>query len=250
MVMTGGRVILVSGASRGIGAAVARRFARAGARLVLNHRADEGAMRQVAEGCRADGAACEVVRGDVADPATAGLLVARALEAYGRLDTLVNNAGVAAENLLLSQPDEEIRRVVETNVLGQVWLARAALEPMLKARAGCIVNLSSTLARKPSRGGAVYAGTKGFAEAFTRALAVEVGRKGIRVNAVAPGIVETGMTAPLRALAGEELRARVPLRRFASADEIAALVCWLASDEAAYVHGAVLDADGGFAGGM
>jgi 3-oxoacyl-[acyl-carrier protein] reductase len=243
------KVVIVTGASRGIGAAIARAFAAEGARLLLNHLRDTDAMATVAEACRAAGAQTEVLRGDVADPATADALVELAQERFGQLDVLVNNAGYVVESLLATQEPEEIERQINTNVLGVVHLSRAALRPMLRQRRGCIINLSSALAQKPVRGSSVYAGSKGFVEAFTRALAVEVGRKSVRVNAVAPGVIDTDMTRAVQALAEDEVKQHVALGRIGTPDDVASMVVFLASGQASYAHGAVVALDGAFSGG-
>lgn len=243
-----GRVALVTGASRGIGRAVAERLARDGARLVLNHVRDEAAMTQSADACRKHGVDVEVHRGDVGGADVPDALVAVALEKFGRLDVLVNNAGVVVEELLVTMSDDEMERMISVNVRGPVRLSRAVVRPMLRQKAGSIINVSSVLAAHPDRGHAVYAGTKGFLESFTRALAMELGSRGIRVNAVAPGIIETEMSAAMRALAGEGLASRVGLRRIGTAAEVAEVVAFLASSEASYVTGAVVGVDGAFRG--
>lgn len=244
-----GKVAVVTGASRGIGRAVAERLAVEGARVVLGYRRDSEAAELAAAACRAAGAEARVVCGDVAAPETAAALVGAAIAAWGRLDVLVNAAGVVADGLLATLGDEELAAMLGANVEGLVRTCRAAMRPMLRQRGGAVVNLSSALATRPGRGNAVYAGTKGFVESFTRALAVEVGRKGVRVNAVAPGVIDTDMTRTVQALAGDALRERIALRRLGRPEEVAAAVVWLASDDAAYVNGAVLGVDGGFLGG-
>jgi 3-oxoacyl-[acyl-carrier protein] reductase len=150
--------------------------------------------------------------------------------------------------LLAELEDAELAGMLATNVEGLVRMTRAVLRPMLRQRAGCIVNISSVVAARPGRGNAVYAGTKGFVEAFTRALAAEVGRKQIRVNAVAPGVTETSMSQAVRALAGDALRERVSLGRWGQPEEIASVVAFLASDAASYISGAVLAVDGAYLG--
>jgi 3-oxoacyl-[acyl-carrier protein] reductase len=244
------RVVLVTGASRGIGRAVALQFARTRADLVLNFARNATAMGEVQEACLAAGSRVVVQQGSIADPETAQRLCDTAVEKFGGLDVLVNNAGIVVDNPLEALSDDEVRIMVCTNAQGPVWMARAALRPMMRQRSGCIINVSSVLATRPGRGNAVYAATKGFVESFTRALAVEVGCKGIRVNAVAPGMIETDMSKELRAGAGEALAERIALRRFGNPDEIASVIVFLASDQATYTHGAIVPVDGAFCGGM
>jgi 3-oxoacyl-[acyl-carrier protein] reductase len=244
------KVVLITGASRGIGRASALAFAAQGARLVLNHLQDAAAMESVVQACRDLGVQVECLQADVSQPDTPARLVGLALERYGRIDVLINNAARVVENLLATVEEDELQVQVQTNVLGLVRMSRAVLRPMLLQRSGCILNLSSALATRPARGNSVYAGTKGFVEAFTRALAVEVGRRGIRVNAVAPGVIATDMTAGVRALAAETIPDRIALKRVGTPEEVASVLVFLASPAASYLHAAIVPIDGGFTGGV
>jgi len=241
-----GKTAVITGASRGIGRAIAERLAREGARLVLNGRRESAALREVEAACRALDAGVATVFGDIAEEDVAQSICEEAVKKFGTLDILINNAGVTGGELLALLPDEDLDRMISTNILGLVRMSRAAVRPMLEQHSGCIINLSSVLATKPGRGNTVYAGTKGFVESFTRALAVELGKKNIRVNAVAPGIIETEMSGEVRALAGATLLERIALKRFGRPEDVASLVAFLASEDAAYINGAVLPVDGAF----
>ncbi len=241
------KVAVITGASRGIGRAVAERLAGERTHLVLNSRKEEP-LKAVAEACMAHEAETVYLCADVGEAATAEQMVRLALHRFGRLDVLVNCAGAVIEAPLGILEDEEIQRQVATNVLGVTWMSRAALKPMLKQRSGVIINFSSVLAARPGRGNAVYAGTKGYVESFTRAMAAELGRKQIRVNAIAPGIIATDMTRPVMNLAGAAVLERIGLHRVGTVQEVAAVAAFLASDEAAYIHGAVIAVDGAFSG--
>ena len=183
---------------------------------------------------------------DVTDPAAPEAAVGSVLERFGALDVLVNNAGIIRDNLLLAMSDAEWDEVITTNLGGAARMARAALLPMMRARAGVIVNLSSVAATRPGRGQTNYAASKGGIEALTRALAAEMGRKGIRVNAVAPGVIVTDMTKAVREAAEAQIVKETALRRLGTPEDVAAAVLYLASPAASYVTGAVLAVDGGF----
>lgn len=244
-----GKIALVTGASRGIGRAIAQTLARRGAHVAIGYKSDASGAEEVSAACAEQGVQTLLLPGDLAERDVPATLCARTVERFGGLDILVNNAAIVVEDLLAMLSDDDLEAMLATNVLGLVRLARAALRPMLRRRSGSIINLSSVTAQRPSAGHAVYAGTKGFVEAFTRALAAEVGRKGLRVNAVAPGVIETAMSQSARALGGDALRESIPLGRLGTPDDVAALVAFLASDEAAYITGAVLPVDGAYSGG-
>lgn len=242
------KTVLLTGATGGLGQAMALQLAQQGARLVLGYCSQHEQARQLLTRCTEAGTEAALAPVDLLDPGAGDALCQAALDRFGQLDVLVNNAAAMADNLLAMLPDQDLDAMVATNITGLVRLTRAALRPMLRQRGGCIINLSSVLASRPARGNAVYAGTKGFVESFTRAMAVELGPKGVRVNAVAPGVVQAGMARGVLALAGDEVRQRVGLRRCGTPEEVAALVCFLASDQASYISGAVLPVDGAYAG--
>ena len=232
------KVAVISGASGGIGRAVAERMAEEQMHLVLNSR-DEARLKPVVRACLDRNAQTVSLCADASDAPTAEQLCKLALDRFGKLDVLINCAGIVVESPLGLLEEDEIGRMVATNVLGATWLTRAALKPMLKQRSGAIIHFSSALASRPGRGNAVYAGTKGYVESFTRAMAAELGRKNIRVNAIAPGVIDTAMTRPVRAMAGEAILGRIGLERVGSVQDVASVTAFLASDEAAYIHGAV-----------
>ncbi len=244
-----GKVAIITGASRGIGRAIALRFVENGADLVLSYQKNKAAIEEVAKHCLAlSGKAPLVVEGDLGETSTIDEIVGQAMDHFGAVHILVNNAGVAVDDLLATLTDQDIEWMIATNITGLVRLCRAVLRPMIKARQGCIINLSSAVAQRPSRGNSVYAGTKGFVEAFTQSLAIELGSKKIRVNAVAPGVIDTAMSKGVQAIAGERLLSNIALGRLGTTEEVAHLVSFLASDEARYINGAVVAIDGAIHG--
>ena len=238
---TSGPVVLVTGASRGIGAAIADALASAGYRVAGTATSEAGAAA-IGERLGASGQGFVL---DVSDDVSVEAGLAAVTEALGAPQVLVNNAGITRDNLLMRMKPEEWDAVMDTNVGGLYRLCRRVLRPMMKARKGRIVNVSSVIARMGNAGQSNYAASKAAIEGFTRALAQEVGSRGITVNAVAPGFIETEMTDGISEGQREQLLARVPLGRLGSPEEIAAVVVFLASDAAAYVTGETLHVNGG-----
>ncbi len=240
---TADRVALVTGGSGGIGSAVCRHLAAAGHTVLVGHRTGADQAADVARDC--DGKA-EPIHVDVTDSASVEAAVARAGD-LGTLAVVVNNAGVAIDDLVLRLDDERFARSLDVNLAGAHRVTRTALRPMLRARHGRIVNVSSIVALRGNAGQAAYAAAKAGLIGFTKSVAREVARKGVTVNVVAPGYVETAMTAELDDRAREHLAALAPIGRAVEADEVAAAIAFLASDAAAAITGTVLAVDGGAA---
>jgi 3-oxoacyl-[acyl-carrier protein] reductase len=239
--------VIVTGASRGIGRAIALACAAEGAILGINHRESREGAESLRDEIRTRfGHDSRLLPFDVTDAVAVGAAVDEFVESEGRVDALVNNAGVVAPGLLATADGDDVERAIATNLLGPVHCIRAVLPPMLRQRSGVILNVSSTAAVRPGPGQAVYAATKGAIESLTRAVAVEYGRKGIRVVCIRPGPIETTMSDGIRELAGDEVRADVPLGRFGTPAEVAGLAVHLLSDRAAFVSGSIHPVDGGY----
>jgi 3-oxoacyl-[acyl-carrier protein] reductase len=239
------RVALVTGASRGIGRACAIALAEAGWTVAVGYRSGEAEAAETLAGVESAGGKGGTVRIDVADEASVAEAFGEVTSSLGPVAGLVNNAGVSRDGLALRYPTEEWDRTLQTNLRGAFLCSRMALREMLKSRWGRIVNLSSAVALRGNPGQAAYAASKAGVLGLTRSLAREVGSRGITVNAICPGFVETDMTG---AITDRSLRALIdgtPLGRPGTAAEVAAVVRFLASEEASYVNGAVLAVDGG-----
>jgi 3-oxoacyl-[acyl-carrier protein] reductase len=241
-----GKVVIVTGGSRGIGRAVVELFSADGADVTFLFRENTAAAAEVVAAGRAAGRRIAAEQVDVRDPEGCAAAVERVAERGGRIDVLVNNAGLVRDNLLGSLLDDDVRAVLDTNVGGVFNLTRAVVPHMIARRAGKIVNVSSVAGEKGGRGQTNYAASKGAVNAFTRALAVELAPRRITVNAVAPGVIETDMSQAIRDYAGEEVKSRILLRRFGTPSDVAHAIWFLASRYADYITGEVLHVDGGF----
>jgi 3-oxoacyl-[acyl-carrier protein] reductase len=242
-----GRVALVTGSSRGIGRAIAVHLAGTGHRVVINYRSGADAAAEVVEAITAAGGEAIAVGADVSDADAVAAMLATTEEAFGPVEILVNNAGITDDDLLLRMKPEAWDRVIATNLTSAYLSTRAALRGMLKARWGRIVNVTSVSGISGNPGQANYAAAKAGLIGFTKSVAKEVGSRGITVNAVAPGFIETDMTDALGAETQEAVLPAITLGRFGRPEEIAGAVGYLASDAAAYITGHVLVVDGGLA---
>jgi len=237
------KVAIVTGASRGIGRDVALMLAARGARVVAAARGDHAADTVSAIG--AAGGRAEAGSVDVTDRAAVDALVAGALERHGRIDILVNNAGIARDQLLMRMKRDDWDQVIATNLTAAFACAQAVIKPMIKQRAGRIISISSVVGQVGNAGQSNYAASKAGLIGFSKALAREVASRGITVNVVAPGLIETDMTRAITGKAQDDWTAQIPLGRLGSTADVAAAVCFLASDEASYITGQVLAVNGG-----
>lgn len=240
-----GRVVLVTGGGRGIGRAIAVRLAEGGARVAISYRSNDASARETAEMVRTTGAQCEIFKGDVASQEDVEALMKGVGEAFGPVEILVNNAGTTRDNLLMRMKDAEFDEVVATNLKGTYICTRAVLRGMIRGRWGRIINISSVVGLLGNAGQANYAASKAGMIGFTKSVAREVAGRGITANVVAPGYVETELTAGLPESIKEQILGQVPVGRFGEPEEIAEVVAFLAGDGAAYVTGQTIAVDGG-----
>lgn len=240
-----GKVALVTGASRGIGRAIALRLATDGAKVALNFASNIAKAEAVKAEIESCGGEAMLVQGDVADFETVTALVKQVTDAWGRLDILINNAGITRDNLLLKMSVDDFDRVISTNLKGVFNCTKAVTKLMMKQRGGRIVNMSSVVALKGNISQTNYAAAKAGIIGFTKSAARELASRGVTVNAVAPGLINTDMTAALSEKVKEVMLQEIPAGRMGTPEDVANAVAFLVSDQAAYITGQVLSVDGG-----
>lgn len=245
--MLNGKIALVTGASRGIGAAIARELAREGAFVIINYHGSEERAKKVQEEIETEGGKAAIFQCSVADFAATEEMMKTIIKEYGRIDILVNNAGITRDNLIMKMSEEEFDQVLDTNLKGTFNTIRHVSRQMLKQRSGKIINISSVSGVLGNAGQANYAASKAGVIGLTKTMARELASRGITVNAVAPGFVDTEMTEVLKEEVKEAAVAQIPLKRFGKPEEIAAAVAFLASEKADYITGQVIHVDGGMA---
>jgi len=245
MIDLSGKTALVTGGSRGIGRAIVLRLAGQGADVAFTYKGNAAAAADVVATVEALGRRAIAIQADASDGKVADSVVRAALDAYGKVDILVNNAGVTRDDLIMRMTAEAWDQVIDTNLSGAFWMIKAVTRPMLKARAGRIINITSVSGQAGQMGQANYSSAKAGLIGLTKAAARELASRSITVNAVAPGFVLTELTQDLPEALQAEITARTPLGRFGTTEEIANAVAFIASDEAGYITGQVLAVDGG-----
>lgn len=243
--MLTGKVALVTGASRGIGREIAKTLAGYGAAVIVNYNGSEEKAQEVVKEIRQAQGTAECMQCSVTDGEACAAMVSKALEKYGHIDILVNNAGITKDNLLMKISDADFDRVLDTNLKGTFQMIRQLYRPFLKQRSGRIINMTSVSGILGNAGQANYAASKAGVIGLTKSVARELAARGITVNAVAPGFIDTDMTQAMPEAAREAALQQIPLKNIGSPKDIAETVAFLASDKAAYITGQVISVDGG-----
>ena len=243
--MLTGKTAIITGGVRGIGKAIAQEFSQNGAQLVLCYRSNDAAAEQTASEISENGGRIELMKGDVANPAFAAEVVAKTKEIFGTVDILVNNAGITKDKLLMRMSAEDFTDVIDTNLNGSFYFLKAVSEVMIKQRYGRIINLSSIVGVKGNPGQINYCASKAGIIGMTLSAAKELGRRGITVNAIAPGFISTEMTDVLNEDQKKKMLETIPMGRIGTAEDIAGMALYLASEKAGYVTGQIIGIDGG-----
>jgi 3-oxoacyl-[acyl-carrier protein] reductase len=239
-----GKTAIVTGASRGIGAAIAQRLCETGANVVICSRSAD-AVGQVADTLQGKGYPVQAIAADISEKTDVEALIEKAIAQFSQIDILVNNAGITRDMLLMRLKDEDWDAVLQTNLTGTMYCTRAVLRPMIRQKSGRIINISSIVGLVGNAGQANYAAAKAGIIGFTKAIAKEVGTRGITANAIAPGFITTDMTAQISEQNQQQLLELIPLQGFGHPEDVADAVCFLASDAARYITGQTLQVDGG-----
>ena len=246
-----GKTAIVTGGTRGIGKAVVWALAREGAKVAFVYTSSDDVANQLVKDLELDQRVAAAYKADVRSRVEADQVVEKVIAAWGQVDILVNNAGIIRDNLLAMMDETAWNDVIQTNLTSVYNYCHAVIRPMMSARKGRIINMSSVASEFGNAGQVNYAASKGGIEGLTKCLATEVARRGITVNAVAPGFIETDMTTAVRNAASDKIKDAIPCRRFGKPEDIAAAVLFLATDDASYITGQVLKVDGGLTlGGM
>ena len=245
--MLNGKIAVVTGASRGIGKAIAMKFAQLGATVVINYNGSAQKAEEVKQSIIADGGRAVIKQCNVADYDACEAFIKEVIDQFGRIDILVNNAGITKDGLIMRMSEEDFTNVVDVNLKGTFHCIRFASRQMMKQRSGRIINMSSVVGISGNAGQINYAASKAGVIGMTKSAAKELASRGITVNAIAPGYIETDMTSVLSDKVKEETMKQIPLGRLGQTEDIAAAAAFLASDEAGYITGQVLAVDGGMA---
>lgn len=240
-----GKTVIITGGARGIGKAAALKLGSLGANLVINYLGNDKAASETKEACKQLGAEILLIKGDVASAEQCEKIAAAALERFGRIDVLINNAGITRDGLLMRMEEKDFDSVINTNLKGTFLMTKAVSRQMLKQRYGRIINMASVVGITGNQGQANYSASKAGIIGLTKSFALEVAAKGITVNAVAPGFIETDMTDAMTDAAIEAAKALIPAKRMGSPEDVAEVIAFLASEQSGYITGQTVCVDGG-----